>query len=91
MSQISSDFLQIYNHYQKQHFPISEISNSPHLRKNFTGRGNIIVDIIKNNLPNLLEIDSFLGSYIDFWFNLCPKIKIVSVDSLKGKWDGNHL
>lgn len=93
MLQILPMFLNIYNHYQKQYPPINEISKSPHLRETFTGRGkSIIVEtIIKNDLCNLLEIGSFLGSSIDFWFNSCPKIKIVSVDPLKGGWAGNHL
>lgn len=90
MSQIFSKLL---NHYQEQYPSIDKINNSPHLRETFTGRGkSIIVEaIIKNNLHNLLEIGSFLGSSIDFWFNSCPEIKIVSVDPLKGGWAGNHL
>ncbi|MEM6612483.1 MAG: hypothetical protein AAF652_09555 [Cyanobacteria bacterium P01_C01_bin.72] len=90
---MSPVFSQIYDHYHQQYPPLNEIGKSPHLRETFIGRGkSIIVEtIIKNDLRNLLEIGSFLGSSIDFWFNSCPKIQIVAVDPLKGGWAGNHL
>ncbi|MGF1542235.1 MAG: hypothetical protein ACFCU5_17625 [Pleurocapsa sp.] len=63
-----------------------------HLRETFTGKGkSIIVDTIKkNNFQNLLEVGSFLGASIDFWFNSCSDLSIVSVDPLLGGWAGSH-
>ena len=77
----------------RANFPYPEKANHhPHLRETFTGKGkSIIVDVIKkNNLKYMLEVGSFLGASIDFWFNCCSDISIVSVDPLLGGWAGTH-